>query len=64
MAASFLIKAFDEETAEAEGLEMDIEEQMRDLMLDEPGKPEEPKITKASPIFESSFMSTKVSDIL
>ncbi|OWF46662.1 transcription termination factor 2-like [Mizuhopecten yessoensis] len=61
---SLMRDAFDEETAESEGLELDIAEQMRDLMLEEPGKPEEPKLTKASPIFEQSFLSTKMKFLL
>ncbi|XP_033756052.1 transcription termination factor 2-like isoform X3 [Pecten maximus] len=62
---SLMRDAFDEETAESEGLELDIAEQMRDLMLEEPGKPEEPKlITKASPVFEQSFLSTKMKFLL
>ncbi|XP_069139673.1 transcription termination factor 2-like isoform X1 [Argopecten irradians] len=62
---SLMRDAFDEETAESEGLELDIAEQMRDLMLEEPGKPEEPQlITKASPVFEQSYLSTKMKFLL
>lgn len=55
------LQAFDEETTATEGLELDIVDQMKDLMLGEGGSTEEKeKLTRDSPIFHTEVMSTKV----
>lgn len=55
------LQAFDEETTATEGLELDIVDQMKDLMLGEGGSTEEKeKLTRDSPIFHTQVMSTKV----
>lgn len=55
------LKAFDEETTATEGLELNIVDQMKDLMLGEGGSTEEKeKLTRDSPIFHTQVMSTKV----
>ncbi|XP_061170821.1 transcription termination factor 2-like [Saccostrea echinata] len=61
---SLMKEAFDEETKETEGLELDIVDQMKDLML-ETGEPEEKtKLTRDSPIFNTAAMSTKLKAVM
>lgn len=62
---SLMKEAFDEETTATEGLELDIVDQMKDLMLGEGGSTEEKeKLTRDSPIFHTQVMSTKLKAVM
>lgn len=56
----FGFKALEEEVADDEGLELDLVEQMRGMGLEEEEKSSEPSVSKSSPLFEKTSLSTKV----
>lgn len=56
-----IFQAFDDETKETEGLELDIVDQMKDLMLED--EKDQAKLTRESPVFDTAAMSTKVTSV-
>ncbi|CAH1783191.1 unnamed protein product [Owenia fusiformis] len=56
--------AIEPESAETEGIDLNLVDQMKDLGISETGGPKEPSITKSSPIFEKSSTSSKVSQLM
>ncbi|KAK3610427.1 hypothetical protein CHS0354_016603 [Potamilus streckersoni] len=61
---SLMKGAVDEETQENEGIELTLEEQMRGLLLDDNSDKQEPELTKSSPLFEKTALSTKMKALL
>ncbi|KAL3865169.1 hypothetical protein ACJMK2_006788 [Sinanodonta woodiana] len=61
---SLMKAAVDEETQENEGIELTLEEQMRGLLLDDDSNKQEPKLTRSSPLFEKTALSTKMKALL
>ncbi|KAK3095192.1 hypothetical protein FSP39_011239 [Pinctada imbricata] len=61
---SLMKDAFDEETVDTEGLELDLVDQMKDLLLDDGDKPSEVKLTKDSVMFDRSSISSKMKAVM
>ncbi|XP_048745647.2 transcription termination factor 2-like isoform X3 [Ostrea edulis] len=59
---SLMKAAFDDETKETEGLELDIVDQMKDLMLED--EKDQAKLTRESPVFDTAAMSTKLKAVM